>query len=79
MFLDPATLGASLGEQITVALADPANAGLKQALLAFDAPAQGGIGLQGHLVLDKMSSTAHHWHTKIGDIEGEVSITHVLL
>ena len=44
VFLDPATLGASLGEQLTVALADPANAGLKQALLAFDAPAQGGNG-----------------------------------
>ena len=44
VFLDAATLGASLGEQITVALADPANAGLKQALLAFDAPAQGGNG-----------------------------------
>ena len=42
VFLDPATLGASIGEQITVALADPANANLKQALLAFDAPAQGG-------------------------------------
>ena len=44
VFLDPATLGAALGEQITVALADPANANLKQALLAFDAPAQGGNG-----------------------------------
>ena len=44
VFLDPATLGASLGEQITVALADPVNAGLKQALLTFDAPAQGGNG-----------------------------------
>ena len=44
VFLDPATLGASVGEQITVALADPANANLKQALLAFDAPAQGGNG-----------------------------------
>ncbi len=44
VFLDPATLGASIGEQITVALADPANANLKQALLAFDAPAQGGNG-----------------------------------
>ena len=42
VFLDATTLGASLGEQMTVALADPANAGLKQALLAFDAPAQGG-------------------------------------
>ena len=44
VFLDPTTLGASLGKQITVALADPANAGLKQALLAFDAPSQGGNG-----------------------------------
>ena len=44
VFLDPATLGAFLGEQITVALADPANANLRQALLAFDAPAQGGNG-----------------------------------
>ena len=44
VFLDAVTLGASLGEQMTVALADPANAGLKQALLAFDAPAQGGNG-----------------------------------
>ncbi len=44
VFLDPTTLGASLGKQITVALADPANAGLKQALLAFDTPSQGGNG-----------------------------------
>lgn len=44
VFLDPDTLGASLGQQITVALSDPANAGLQQALLAFDAPAQGGNG-----------------------------------
>ncbi len=44
VFLEPTTLAASLGEQITVALADPANAGLNQALLAFDAPAQGGNG-----------------------------------
>ena len=44
VFLDAETLGASLGEQITVALADPQNAQLKQALLAFDAPAQGGNG-----------------------------------
>ena len=44
VFLDPITLGASLGKQITVALADPANANLKQALLAFDAPTQGGNG-----------------------------------
>ena len=44
VFLDSVTLGASLGEQITVALADPANAGLSQALLAFDTPSQGGNG-----------------------------------
>ena len=44
VFLDPVTLGASLGKQITVALADPQNAGLNQALLAFDAPSQGGNG-----------------------------------
>ncbi len=44
VFLDAGTLGASLGEQMTVALADPANAQLKQALLAFDAPTQGGNG-----------------------------------
>lgn len=44
VFLDPGTLGASLGKQITVALADPQNAGLNQALLAFDAPSQGGNG-----------------------------------
>ena len=44
VFLDPVTLGASLGEQITIALADPQNAALNQALLAFDAPAQGGNG-----------------------------------
>ena len=44
VFLDPTSLGASLGQQMTVALADPANAGLKQALLAFDAPSQGGNG-----------------------------------
>ena len=44
VFLDSGTLGASLGEQITVALADPQNAGLNQALLAFDAPSQGGNG-----------------------------------
>ena len=42
VFLDAGTLGASLGKQLTVALADPANAQLKQALLAFDAPTQGG-------------------------------------
>ena len=44
VFLDPTTLGASLGKQITVALADPQNAGINQALLAFDAPSQGGNG-----------------------------------
>ena len=44
VFLDPVTLGASLGKQITEALADPQNAGLHQALLAFDAPSQGGNG-----------------------------------
>ena len=44
VFLDAVTLGVSVGEQITVALADPQNAVLNQALLAFDAPAQGGNG-----------------------------------
>ena len=44
VFLDSGTLAASLGEQMTVALADPANAPLKQALLGFDAPTQGGNG-----------------------------------
>ena len=44
VFLDPATLGTFLGGPMTAALADPANANLKQALLAFDAPAQGGNG-----------------------------------
>ena len=44
VFLDPTTLGASLGKQMTLALADPASAQLKQALLAFDTPAQGGNG-----------------------------------
>lgn len=44
VFLDSTTLGASLGKQITVALADPQNALLNQALLAFDAPSQGGNG-----------------------------------
>ena len=42
VFLDATTLGASLGKQITTALADPQNAGLNQGLLAFDTPAQGG-------------------------------------
>ena len=44
VFLDAVTLGASLGQQLTVALADPQNAALHQALLAFDAPSQGGNG-----------------------------------
>ena len=44
VFLDATTLGVSLGKQITVALADPQNALLNQALLAFDAPDQGGNG-----------------------------------
>ena len=44
VFLDAGTLAASLGEQMTIALADPANAPLKQALLGFDAPTQGGNG-----------------------------------
>lgn len=44
VFLDAATLSASLGQQIGAALADPQNAALAQALLAFDAPTQGGNG-----------------------------------
>ena len=44
VFLDATTLGTSLGKQITVALADPQNAVLNQALLAFDSPDQGGNG-----------------------------------
>ena len=44
VFLDPATLGAFLNGPMTAGLANPANANLKQALLAFDAPAQGGNG-----------------------------------
>lgn len=44
VFLDPATLGAFLDGSITAALNDPANANLKQALLGFDTPAQGGNG-----------------------------------
>ena len=44
VFLDAGTLSASLGQQITTALATPENTLLKQALLAFDAPAQGGNG-----------------------------------
>ena len=42
VFLEATTLGASLGKQITAALADPQNAGLNQALLAFDTLTQGG-------------------------------------
>ena len=44
VFLDAETLSASLGAQITAALADPKNAVLSQAVLAFDAPEQGGNG-----------------------------------
>ena len=44
VFLDAGTLSASLGGQITAALAKPENILLKQALLAFDTPAQGGNG-----------------------------------
>ena len=44
VFLDATTLSASLGQQIGAALADPQNAALAQALLAFDAPTQGGNG-----------------------------------
>ncbi len=44
VFLDAATLSASLGQQIKAALADPQNAQLAQALLAFDATTQGGNG-----------------------------------
>ena len=44
VFLDADTLSASLGGQITAALAKPENILLKQALLAFDTPAQGGNG-----------------------------------
>lgn len=44
VFLDAETLGTSLGQQIGAALADPQNAQLAQALLAFDAPTQGGNG-----------------------------------
>lgn len=44
VFLDAATLSASLGQQIGAALADPQNAALAQALVAFDAPTQGGNG-----------------------------------
>lgn len=44
VFLDTETLSASLGQQIGTALANPQNAQLAQALLAFDAPTQGGNG-----------------------------------
>lgn len=44
VFLDAATLSASLGKQFTAALAAPENATINQALLAFDDPAQGGNG-----------------------------------
>ena len=44
VFLDAKTLGDSIGQQLTVALNDPKNAVLKQALLAFDTPDQGGNG-----------------------------------
>ena len=44
VFLDAKTLGDSIGQQLTVALDDPKNAVLKQALLAFDTPDQGGNG-----------------------------------
>ena len=44
VFLDATTLRASLGQQIGAALADPQNAILGQALMAFDAPTQGGNG-----------------------------------
>ena len=44
VFLDAETLSAFLGQHFTAALSDPKNATLNQALLAFDAPAQGGNG-----------------------------------
>lgn len=45
VFLDPATLAASVGAQFGAALADPANAGLAGALVAaLDNPAAGGNG-----------------------------------
>ena len=44
VFLDAETLGAFLAKHFTAALSDPKNATLNQALLAFDAPAQGGNG-----------------------------------
>ena len=44
VFLDAESLSAFLGQHFTAALSDPKNATLNQALLAFDAPAQGGNG-----------------------------------
>ena len=44
VFLDAALLGAFLTQHFTTTLSDPQNATLNQALLAFDAPAQGGNG-----------------------------------
>lgn len=44
VFLDAETLAAFLAQHFTAALNDPQNASLNQALLAFDAPAQGGNG-----------------------------------
>ena len=44
VFLDAESLSAFLGQHFTAALSDPQNATLNQALLAFDAPAQGGNG-----------------------------------
>ena len=44
VFLDAESLSAFLGQHFTAALNDPQNATLNQALLAFDAPAQGGNG-----------------------------------
>ncbi len=44
VFLDAETLGAFLAKHLTTALSDPNNASLNQALLAFDAPDQGGNG-----------------------------------
>jgi outer membrane receptor protein involved in Fe transport len=44
VFLDAASLGAFLTQHFTTMLSDPQNATLNQALLAFDAPAQGGNG-----------------------------------
>ncbi len=44
VFLDTETLSASLIQQIEAALANPQNVQLAQALLAFDAPTQGGNG-----------------------------------